>query len=114
MQQVGRFLELSTFAAPDQRSRLVEFDSPDRARAWNMQTPITVFAQNIAASTSLPYVPYERLRCMPGPHLLLVYKDPLEEWIGPELERPGTAMSVVQAGRAYNAFLYIVTFTPGC
>ena len=114
VQQVGQFLELNTFAAPDQRRRLVEFDSLGRAAFWNMHTPVSVFAKNVAASTSLPSITYEQLRCLPGPHLILVFKDPLEEWIGPELERPGVATSVIPEGQAYNGFLYLVTFAaPG-
>lgn len=112
MQQVGFFLELNTFAPLDQRVRLVEFDSPERAAHWNMQTPITAFAQNIHASTPLPYTSYENLRSLPGPHLVLVTGEEGEEWIGHELKRPGATIQADAVGMAFRATLYEVTFKP--
>ena len=112
VQQVADFLELLRFAPPDQRGRFVEFESMERARFWDRQTPTSVFARNIGASTSLPFLSYEQLRRLPGPHLLLIFHDNLEEWIGPELATPGVVISLEPRGRAFGGSLYLVTFAP--
>jgi hypothetical protein len=108
VQDIARYLEVRQYVPPSLQGDLIGLYSLPEEMAWRKRDTSSLFAHNMQASTPVPFLAYERLRTLPGPHLLLVYSDPTEEWIDSAL--PTVARSIEPMGSAFGGRLFRVTF----
>jgi hypothetical protein len=115
VQNVPRFLGLQFYLPPALSPSVVAVASPQRELFWMYRNTASLYVRNIGLTTKLPTTTYETEAQTPGPHLFLIYNDPVEEWIGPELICRGLLGKPL--GRALGGTLYRVNFpvagTPG-
>lgn len=110
-QDDARFMAVHYYLKPEDRGSLVLLYSVERELFWRNRDASSLYARNMGITKSLPVEPFEALRDKPGPHLLVIYDDPAEEWINVDL--PAGAVSMKPMGKAFGGALYEVVFRPG-
>jgi len=108
VQDAPRFLILQTYLPRALDPSVVAIGSPQRELFWMYRNTSSLFLRNIGLTTNLPATTYVTVERTPGPHLLVIYNDPVEEWIGPELACRGLLGKPL--GRALGGTIYRVTF----
>ena len=112
MQDVAKFLTTHVYALAAEKPLLIGLQSVDREIFWLHRDPSSLFLRNMHCSTSLPAISLEQLRKETAPHLLVVFDDPKEEWIGLELNDKARVTQVEPMGLAFGGRLLRVTFAP--
>jgi 4-amino-4-deoxy-L-arabinose transferase-like glycosyltransferase len=115
VQDAPRFLILQTYLPLALRPSVIAIGSSQRELFWMYRNTTSLFLRNMGLTTNLPVTAYETVERTPGPHLFVIYNEPGEEWIGPELVCRGLLGKPL--GRALGGTIYRVTFpedgTPG-
>lgn len=110
IQDMAKFLALHFYLSEADGPLLLGTYSPELELALRHRTRSGISARNMSRSTELPIVPFDQLQQQPGPHFLVVYNDPAEEWIN--LQMGSGELTWQPAGSALGGELYRVTFTP--
>jgi hypothetical protein len=115
VQDVPRYLGLQFYLPRAFSPWVVAIASPQRELYRMYRNTSSLYVRNIGLTTKLPTTTYETVERTPGPHLFVIYNDPVEEWIGTELTCRGLLGKPL--GRALGGTLYRVNFpvagTPG-
>ena len=110
-QNVARYLFFHYYVGSDLQPVLTGFYSESCELRWAGRNPASLFARNMAATTDVRFDTFRSLRERPGPHLLVLYHDPNEEWIESELRAAKARVSPL--GRAFGGDLVEVDLPRG-
>ena len=111
VQDVPRYLSLQFYLPRTFSPSVVAIASPQRELYRMYRNTTSLYVRNIGLTTRLPTTTYETVAETPGPHLFLIYNDPVEEWIGPALICRGLLGEPL--GTALGGTLYRVNFPAG-
>jgi Dolichyl-phosphate-mannose-protein mannosyltransferase len=107
-QAVAQFATIYFYADPELKGRMVLVESTEKELFWLHRDPASIFARNMGITGQLPVMEYRCLQTQPGPHILIVFHDPFEEWIEREIEAGTIAAEPV--GQALSGTIERVEF----
>jgi hypothetical protein len=108
MQAAAEFLTTYYYAEPELQNRMVAVESKEKELFWLHRDPSSFYMQNIGITTTVPVVTLGCLQRQPGPHIFIVYCDPVEEWVDREIDAGG--MTAEPLGKALSGTIYRVDF----
>ncbi len=98
------------YASRELKPHIVGFYSAGCELKWLNRDVGSRYSRSLGTTTELPFVPFKNLQSG-GPKLLVLFHDPVEEWIDQELQANGAQIEPL--GKAFGGDLVRVTFNPG-